>query len=100
MSTETKIDETTSISIKMPSMWKVIFHNDDSTPMEFVIELLRIIFKHSDEQAKNLTLEIHNTGSAVVGMYIHEIAEQKGIEATNISRQNGHPLMVTIEKDA
>lgn len=100
MSTETKIEETTTTSIKLPSLWKVIFHNDDSTPMEFVIELLKIIFKHTDEDAKVITLEIHNTGSGVAGVYSHEIAEQKGIEATNISRQNGHPLVISIEKDA
>lgn len=100
MSTETKIEEGTITSVKLPSLWKVIFHNDDATPMEFVIELLKIIFKHSEEQAKNITLEVHNTGSAVAGVYSHEIAEQKGIEATNIARHNGHPLIITIEKDA
>ncbi len=100
MTTETKIDETTTTSIKLPSLWKVIFHNDDATPMEFVIELLKIIFKHSEENAKLITLEIHNTGSGIAGIYNHEIAEQKGIEATNIARQNGHPLVVSIEKDA
>lgn len=100
MSTETRIEEKTTIAVKVPSLWKVVFHNDDATPMEFVIELLKIIFKHSEEQAKSITLEIHNTGSAVAGVYHHEIAEQKGIEATTISRQNGHPLLITIEKDA
>jgi ATP-dependent Clp protease adaptor protein ClpS len=100
MSTEIKTEEITKISTKVPSLWKVIFHNDDSTPMEFVISLLMIIFKHSEESAKEITLEIHNSGSGIAGIYYHEIAEQKGIEATNIARQNGHPLIISIEKDA
>jgi ATP-dependent Clp protease adaptor protein ClpS len=45
-------------------------------------------------------MEIHNTGSAVVGVYTHEVAEQKGIDATQTARQNGFPLQVTIEPEA
>ena len=67
--------------------------------MEFVITLLMSIFKHSQESAEQTTLEIHNSGSAVVGIYTHEIAEQKGIEATAISRANGYPLQINIEQD-
>lgn len=80
-------------------MWKVVFLNDDKTPMEFVVELLMSIFKHSGEDAENLTLEIHNSGSAVVGVYTHEIAEQKGIEATTLARANGYPLQINIEQE-
>ena len=99
MSTEVKIDEKITVSIKPPSQWKVIFLNDDHTPMEFVIELLTTIFKHNDSSAKEITLEIHNTGSAVVGIYSHEIAEQRGIDATQAARLNGHPLQVTLEEE-
>jgi ATP-dependent Clp protease adaptor protein ClpS len=99
MTTEVKIDEKVTVSIKPPSQWKVIFLNDDHTPMEFVIELLTTIFKHNDSSAKEITLEIHNTGSAVVGVYNHEIAEQRGIDATQAARLNGHPLQVTLEEE-
>jgi len=99
MSTDVKLDEKIVVSIQPPKLWKVIFLNDDKTPMEFVIELLTTIFKHTLDDAKNLTLEIHNTGSAVVGIYTHEIAEQRGIDATEIARLNGHPLQVTLEQD-
>jgi ATP-dependent Clp protease adaptor protein ClpS len=67
--------------------------------MEFVMELLTTIFKHTESSAKDITLEIHNTGSAVVGVYSHEIAEQRGIDATQSARLNGHPLQVTIEEE-
>ncbi len=100
MSTDVQIDEKITVSLQPPKLWKVVFLNDDKTPMEFVIDVLTKIFKHSDTHAKELTLEIHNTGSAVVGIYTHEIAEQKGIDTTNAARQNGFPLTVTIEADA
>ena len=67
--------------------------------MELVIELLTGIFKHTESKAKEITLEIHETGSCVVGIYPFEIAEQKGIEATTIARQNGSPLRITVEQE-
>jgi ATP-dependent Clp protease adaptor protein ClpS len=80
-------------------MWKVIFLNDDQTPMELVIELLTGVFKHTETRAKEITLEIHNSGSAVAGVYTFEIAEQRGIEATNIARANGSPLRIQVEEE-
>jgi ATP-dependent Clp protease adaptor protein ClpS len=100
MSTDVKIDEKITVSLQPPRLWKVVFLNDDQTPMEFVIEVLTAIFKHSSDSAKDITMEIHNTGSAVVGVYTHEIAEQKGTDATQTARQNGFPLQVTIEPEA
>jgi ATP-dependent Clp protease adaptor protein ClpS len=99
MSTEAKIDEKITVALQPPARWKVIFLNDDQTPMEFVIELLTTIFRHSLESAKDLTLEIHDSGSAIVGVYSHEIAEQRGIDATQAARLNGHPLQVTLEEE-
>lgn len=99
MTTEAKIEEKIKVSLQPPKMWKVVFLNDDHTPMEFVMELLTTIFKHSEHDAKDLTMEIHNTGSAVVGIYTHEIAEQRGIESTQLARSNGFPLQVTIEQE-
>lgn len=84
---------------KHPSKFKVIMLNDDQTPMEWVITILQKIFKHSEEGAKALMLQIHNEGAAVVGIYIYEIAEQKSIEATEASRDRGFPLQLRIEKD-
>jgi ATP-dependent Clp protease adaptor protein ClpS len=100
MSTDVKIDEKITVSLQPPKLWKVVLLNDDKTPMEFVIEVLTGIFKHAQDRAKDITLEIHNTGSAVAGVYTHEIAEQKGIDATQSARQNGFPLVITIEPDA
>lgn len=99
MTAEAKIDEKVVVALTPPKFWKVIFLNDDQTPMEFVVELLTKIFKHSELKAKDLTIEIHNTGSAVVGIYPFEIAEQLGVEATHLSRANGFPLKIQVEEE-
>lgn len=99
MGVETQIDEKVAIAIDPPKMWKVVFLNDDQTPMEFVIELLVSVFKHNEASARDITMEIHNEGSAVAGVYNFEIAEQRGMEATHLSRANGFPLRIQVEQE-
>jgi ATP-dependent Clp protease adaptor protein ClpS len=96
---EVKIDEKVKTIITEPKRYKVIFLNDDKTPIEFVIDLLKSVFRHTDETAKDITLKVHNEGSAVVGVYSFEIAEQKGVEATNLARQAGFPLQIKIDPE-
>lgn len=93
------IDEKIIQKIDEPALYKVIFLNDSATPMEFVIEVLMTIFKHSETTARDITVKIHEEGSAVVGLYTFEIAEQKGVEATNLSRSHGFPLQIKVEKE-
>ena len=94
---DVKIDEKIKDLIQEPSRYNVIFLNDDATPREWVIDLLVRVFKHTQTSAQNLTLEIHTNGSAVVGTYSYEIAEQKAIESTTASRENGFPLQIKVE---
>jgi len=94
---ETKVNN--KIKIKEPSKYNVIMLNDNITPFEFVIGILTDIFHHSDQTAKELTEVIHNHGSAIVGTYPYEIAEQKGLEATRISRKNKYPLEIKLEEN-
>jgi ATP-dependent Clp protease adaptor protein ClpS len=96
---DVKIDEKVKIDITEPKRYKVIFLNDDKTPIEFVIELLMSVFRHTEETAKDITLKVHNDGSAVVGVYTFEIAEQKGVEATHVARQAGFPLQIKIDPE-
>ena len=84
--------------LKYPDRFNVIIINDDYTPMEFVIKLLLEIFNKNIEQAKQLTIEIHEKGKAIVGSYNQEIGEQKVQEVTLISRHNGYPLKSLLEK--
>ena len=92
------IDEKIKKEIKEPSDYNVVMLNDDATPMEWVIGVLKEIFKHTDTSAETLTMTIHNEGSAVVGTYEYEIAESKAIETVNVSRNHGFPLQCKVEE--
>jgi len=94
-----KLDEKLKSDIEEPTKYKVILLNDDQTPMEWVISLLIEIFKHNTETAQQLTLAIHNEGSGVAGIYSYEVAETKLQEATKLSRDQGFPLRIAIEKE-
>jgi ATP-dependent Clp protease adaptor protein ClpS len=97
--TDIQLDEKIKVVIQEPKRWKVILLNDDSTPMEFVIGVLVEIFKHTTESAQDIMLQVHETGSGVAGVYSFEIAEAKAVEATNLSRTNGHPLQIKLEEE-
>ncbi len=96
---DVQLDEKIKKKIKEPSLYKVIFLNDDYTPIDFVVSLLIELFKHSEQTAQTITTRIHEEGSGVVGTYSYEIAEQKSLEATSLSKSNGFPLRVKIEED-
>ena len=96
--TKEKIVSDTSIIIPRPNKFKVVLHNDDTTPMEFVIELLKKVFQHSQEKAEEITTKVHNEGKGIAGIYYYEIAEQKAIECTMISRSAGYSLTVNVEE--
>lgn len=93
------LDEKIKVVNAEPKRFKVIFLNDDTTPMEFVISLLIEIFKHSEQTAQELTIKIHTEGSEVVGVYTHEIAEQKASETVLNARQHGFSLQVRLEEE-
>jgi len=99
MTTETKIQEKIVVALQPPKLWKVVLLNDNKTPMDLVIEILTTVFKHDEKRAAEITMEIHNTGSGIAGVYTFEIAEQRGIEATNIARANGSPLKIQVEQE-
>lgn len=99
VSTDVKLDEKVKQNIKEPKKWHVVFLNDDHTPMEFVISVLIEIFHHSEETAKNITLQIHESGSGIAGTYSFEIAEVKAVETTNLARANGFPLQIKLEEE-
>jgi ATP-dependent Clp protease adaptor protein ClpS len=98
-STEIQIDEKIKQKTFEPRKWKVIFLNDDTTPMEFVMSILTEIFKHTQERASEITLEIHNNGSGIAGIYSYEIAEVKAVESTTLARSNGFPLQIKMEEE-
>ena len=66
---------------------------------EFVISLLMEVFRHNENTARDIMLQIHEQGSGVAGTYSFEIAEAKAVEATNAARTNNHPLQIKLEEE-
>jgi ATP-dependent Clp protease adaptor protein ClpS len=93
--TKIKINE----SIKEPSMFKVIYLNDNQTTMEFVIESLIEFFDYNTETAVKITEDIHVGGQATVAVLPFEIAEQKGHEVLHSARSQNYPLQIEIRPD-
>jgi len=99
MATDIKIDEKIKIKVTEPKRWKVILLNDDTTPIDFVISLLIEVFKHSNDTARDITVQVHEQGAGIAGTYSFEIAEAKAVEATNLARSNGYPLQIKLEEE-
>lgn len=95
----TEASQSTKIVVKKPALYKVIFNNDNATPVDFVKEVLKAIFHHDDVGAENITMEIHEQGKGIAGIYTFEVAEQKHQEATYVARTNGHPLSINLESE-
>ena len=98
MSTDIKTLVKEKIKLEEPSMYDVIFLNDNITTTEFVVRVLKQIFSKTQEQAESIMKYIHEKGEGIVGSFVHEVAEQKGIETTLLARQEGYPLQVKVKK--
>jgi len=98
-SADTIVKEKIGQKFKEPGLYKVVFLNDNVTPMDFVVQVLKDIFHHSGPKADAIMKEIHNSGSGIAGVYPYEIAEQKGVETTVLARENGFPLGIKIEEE-
>ena len=82
-----------------PSLYKVLLLNDDYTPMEFVIRVLEIYFNKGHQDATRIMLQVHQRGVGICGIYTYEVAETKVTQVIDFSRQHGHPLQCTMEKE-
>lgn len=87
-------------SLKEPALYKVIYLNDNTTTMEFVVDSLVEFFDYNTETALKITGDIHDNGQATVAVLPFEIAEQKGVEVTVSARSQNYPLQIQIEPDA
>jgi ATP-dependent Clp protease adaptor protein ClpS len=94
----TGLMERPSARVKMPRMWHVVIHDDDFTPMEFVVHVLQSIFSRSQQDAVTLTMQIHQQGSAVAGTYTHDLAETLAASAIDMARRQQHPLMASVQE--
>ena len=83
--------------LKPPSMYNVVMHNDDFTPMEFVVEVLELFFSMDREAATRTMLTVHTAGKAICGTYTRDIAETKMYQVNQFAQQHQHPLLCEIE---
>ncbi|NVK21964.1 MAG: ATP-dependent Clp protease adapter ClpS [Kangiellaceae bacterium] len=86
--------------VKKPPMYKVLLLNDDYTPMDFVVEVLRKYFSMDQEAATRVMLQVHNDGKGVCGIFTPDIAETKVVQVNEFSRANEHPLLCVMEPDS
>ena len=93
----TRVKPTPNLNLKEPPLYRVIYINDSVTTMEFVVQTLIEIFNHSPEEAQAVTMKIHEEGSGTAAILPYEMAEQKGVEVTQLARNNGFPLQVKLE---
>ena len=87
------------VKIKPPPLYRVVLLNDDYTPMEFVVEVLRKFFGMSVETATRVMLKVHTEGKGVCGVFPKEIAETKAHQVNDYARESEHPLLCDIEVD-
>jgi len=84
---------------KKPKLYKVILLNDDYTPMEYVVRLLKMIFKKQESEAVNIMLMVHEKGSGICGVYTKEIAETKVFKVQTMAKKDQHPLKCIMEEE-
>ena len=87
------------VQTKKPSMYKVILHNDDFTPMDFVTHILQKFFAKAPEEAQQIMLDVHKAGFGIAGLFTFEVAETKVFLTNNLAKQNKYPLKCSMEKE-
>jgi ATP-dependent Clp protease adaptor protein ClpS len=101
MSPQTTVKPRTRVKPKVerPKLWKVILLNDDFTPREFVVSVLKLVFRMGEEKAYAVMLTAHRRGACVIAVYTHDVADTKAKEATELGKSNGYPLFFTTEPE-
>jgi ATP-dependent Clp protease adaptor protein ClpS len=82
-----------------PPLHKVILLNDDYTPREFVVLVLKAVFRMNEDQAYNVMTTAHRRGACVIAVYAKDVAETKAKEATELGKSKGYPLFFTTEPE-
>ena len=87
------------VEITEPPMFKVLLYNDDYTTKLFVVEILTAVFNKSQDEATRLMWHVHKNGVGVCGIYPLEVAETKILQGTELARENGYPLKLSLEEE-
>ena len=85
--------------VQKPPLWKVILLNDDYTPREFVVLVLKAVFRMNESQAYKVMMTAHQKGACVIAVYTKDVADTKAKEATEMGKAKGYPLYFTTEKE-
>jgi ATP-dependent Clp protease adaptor protein ClpS len=89
----------TATKTQRPPLYKVILLNDDYTPREFVVQVLKAVFRMNEDQAHSVMMTAHRKGSCVIAVYTRDVAETKAKEATELGKSKGYPLFFTTEPE-
>lgn len=89
----------TALKTARPPLYKVILVNDDFTPRDFVVRILKAEFRMSEDQSRRVMITAHTKGSCVVAVFTREVAEDKATRATDMARTEGFPLLFTTEPE-
>jgi ATP-dependent Clp protease adaptor protein ClpS len=95
----TKPRTKTRTKTERPKLWKVILLNDDYTPREFVVEVLKAVFRMNETQAYNVMMTAHRRGACVIAVFTKDVADTKAKEATELGKEKGYPLYFTTEPE-
>jgi ATP-dependent Clp protease adaptor protein ClpS len=87
------------LKTQRPKLHKVILINDDFTPREFVVTVLKAEFRMNEDQAYNVMITAHRRGACVVAVYTRDVAETKATRGTEAGRRKGYPLLFTTEPE-
>jgi len=89
----------TKPKVERPKLWKVILLNDDYTPREFVVMVLKAVFRMNEVQAYNVMMTAHQRGACVIAVFTKDVADTKAKEATELGKSKGYPLFFTTEPE-
>ncbi len=89
----------TKPKVERPKLWKVILLNDDYTPREFVVMVLKAVFRMNEDQAYNVMMTAHQRGACVIAVFTRDVADTKAKEATELGKSKGYPLFFTTEPE-
>jgi ATP-dependent Clp protease adaptor protein ClpS len=101
MATKTVERPRTKVKLKTqrPPLYKVILLNDDFTPREFVVQVLKAVFRMNEDQAYRVMMTAHRRGACVIAVYTRDVAETKAKEGTELGKSKGYPLFFTTEPE-
>jgi len=101
MNNKTLVKPRTKVRLKTkrPPLYKVILLNDDYTPREFVVQVLKAVFRMNEDEAYRVMMTAHRRGACVIAVFAKDVAETKAKEATELGKSNGYPLFFTTEPE-